>query len=417
MHGITSHTLVGGTRLVVERIDGVRSAALCWMIPGGSAFDPVDRLGRSALWEELLMRGAGGRDSRAQADAIDRFGVGRSVDVGTFYMRIGATMLGSRLDDAVPLLADMVRSPAFDADDIEPARDLALQSIASLKDDPQERAMIAVRSRHLPDPINRSGLGTPEGIAALTRDELVRDWFATAQPTPSIIAMAGAIDPHHAADVWNRALDRWHGSIALPALSEPPPRGYAHEPDETNQAQILVCHDAPTELSDDSILEKIVANVLSGGMSGRLFTEVREKRALCYSVSAGYRGDREYGSVTAYVGTTPERAQESLNVLLAELNRINSSAPADRIQHEEFQRAVAGMKSRLIFSGESTGARASALAADMHVYGRPRSLDEIAAKIDRVTLEQVNAYLARRTLGRITIQTLGPKPLAPPDGL
>lgn len=411
MPGITRTTLECGTTLVIEHIEAVRSAALCWMTPGGAAFDPRDRLGRSAMWEELLQRGAGGRNSREQADAVDRLGIGRSVDVGTFYMRVGATMMGARAVEAIPLLADMVLRPAMAEEDIEPSRELALAAIASLKDDPQERAMLAARQRHLPEPINRSGLGTEEGLQALNRDELAGQWKATALPGTSIIAMAGAIDQDAVVAAWNKALKGWSGTIGLPQMGSRPPRGYAHEEDNSSQVQIIVCHDAPTELSEDSILEKIVLNVLSGGMSGRLFSEVREKRGLCYSVSAGYRGDRDFGSVTAYVGTTPERAQESLNVLLAEMARINSPAPADRVTVDEFQRAVAGMKSRLIFSGESTSARAGALAADLHVYGRPRSLTEMAERIDRVTLDDVNQYLTRRSPGKMTIQTLGPAPL------
>jgi predicted Zn-dependent peptidase len=156
-------------------------------------------------------------------------------------------------------------------------------------------------------------------------------------------------------------------------------------------------------------MEKIVVQVLSGGMAGRLFSEVREKRGLCYAVSAGYRGEREFGTVTAYVGTTPERADEALRVLRAELDRINS--PEGRITQDEFERAVIGMKSSLIFSGESTSARAAALATDQRRLGHPRTLEDVARQIDDVTLDRVHAYLARRGLGRMTIQTLGPKAL------
>src|SRR6185503_155644 len=112
--------------------------------------------------------------------------------------------------------------------------------------------------------------------------------------------------------------------------------------------------------------------------------------------------------------STPERAQESLDVLHAELERINT--PDGRITPDEFWRAVVGMKSRLVFSGESTSARAGSLAADYHRLGRARSLDEMAGEIDRVTLDQVNAYLAGRELGRLTVQTLGPAALRPPTG-
>lgn len=413
MTNIHVRTLGRGERLVVERLDAVRSAAVCWMVPGGSAHDPPEQLGRSSIWQELLMRGVGGRDSRGQADAIDRLGVGRSVDVGTFYVRVGATMLGDRLVEALPLLVDMVLSPSMADEDFGPAVDLALQSIASLADNPHERCVIEARRRHMPEPINRSGMGTVEGISRLTPQGLRRDWAATARPEGSILAIAGAADADTIASALDRLLGSWNGSTPPPSRGPTPPRGYAHQSDQTNQVQVIVCHDAPAEPHADSLLEKIVLSVLSGGMSGRLFTEVREKRGLCYSVSAGYRGDRDFGSVTAYVGTTPERAQESLRVLMAELRRIGDPAPENRISADEFQRAVAGMKSRLVFSGESTAARASALAADMHVHGRPRSLGEIADAIDRVTLDQVNDYLGRRTLGTLTIQTLGPEPLDP----
>jgi len=155
--------------------------------------------------------------------------------------------------------------------------------------------------------------------------------------------------------------------------------------------------------------------VLSGGMSARLFTEVREKRGLCYSVHANYSSDRDFGLVSAEVGTQPERAQESLVVLVDELLRITT--PEGAVSAEEFARAVAGMKSRLIFHGESTAARASTLAGDTFSRGAPRSLGEVAAEIDAISLEQLNAYLATRSLGRVTVQTVGPAELTMPGSL
>ncbi|MEL6797289.1 MAG: insulinase family protein, partial [Planctomycetota bacterium] len=154
--------------------------------------------------------------------------------------------------------------------------------------------------------------------------------------------------------------------------------------------------------------------VLSGGMSGRLFTEVREKRGLCYAVSAGYRGDDRFGAFSAYVGTTPERAQESLDVLTAELRRIRT--PEGAVTADEFERARTGMRANIVFHGESTAARASALVADYQKLGRARTLDEMTAAIDAVTLDSLNEHLAETPLGGATLQTLGPKELTPPTG-
>lgn len=300
---------------------------------------------------------------------------------------------------------------------VEPSRDLALQALEGLKDDPQERAVLALRERHNPSPMNRSGMGTEEGLKAITREDLVEGWKRQARPKESILAIAGDLESaggqEAVAGMVDRLLGGWQGSAPAVTPREPGTKGtYHHIPDKTAQVQIVLMHDAPREADAESKLERVAASVLSGGMAARLFTEVREKRGLCYSVSASYAADKMYGRCLAYVGTTPERAQESLDVLVAELRRIN--IPEGKITPEEFQRAMVGIRSNLIFSGESTGARAGALAGDQYRIGRPRSLDEVAAQYAAITLEQVNDYLSRRTLGPMTIVTLGPGELTPP---
>ncbi|KAA0213728.1 MAG: insulinase family protein [Leptolyngbya sp. PLA3] len=398
-----------GAHLIVEKISGVQSVALTWMLPVGPAYDPAHLLGRAAVTGEMLLRGAGSLDSRAFADAADAVGLNRSVEPGTLYMKIVASFLSDRLPDALPLLIDLVRRPRFDDDAFEPSRQLALQALESLQDDPQQQAVLAARQRHYPAPLNRSGMGTPDGLAALDVSLVRSGWSHGAVPQGSIIALAGNVDLPRVHDLLEPLLGGWNGAAPSLEIENSAPRGYAHQPDDTNQAQIVVVHDAPPAPHDHAVLEHVVCSILSGGMSGRLFTEVREKRGLCYAVSASYRSDRDFGSVTGYVGTTPERAQESLDVLVSELARITQGA-----EQEEFDRAMIGLKSRVIFSGESTPARAAALASDMHKLGRPRSLDEITAELDAVTLDRVNAYLSTRTLGRLTIQTHGPAELTPP---
>lgn len=415
MTRIKTATLDCGMPLVVERVPGVRSVSLSWLVPAGTSTEPPDRLGIASMWAELLMRGAGTRRSRELADAMDRLGVVRSTDAGGTHLRLAATTTGDRLAGALPILADMVVRPRMDEDAIEPTRDLALQSLESLADDPHERAAVAARDRHFPAPFNRSPHGTREGIGAVTRDDLIRGWAERARPVGCILAIAGDVDADAAAGVLNRELKGWTGAMPAPRPAGMPARGYAHETDETNQVQIILVHDAPPEPDPRSILERVAVSVLSGGMAGRLFTEVREKRGLCYAVHAAYSSGKEFGAVSAEVGTTPERAQQSLDVLVSELQRIlGPAASGGGILREEFDRAIVGMKSRLVFSGESTGARAGALAYDLHRIGRARGLDELEAEVAGVTLDTVNAYLASRALGRVTIQTLGPAPLTPP---
>lgn len=409
MDTLATLSLNCGAQLVVEKISGVQSAAISWLVPAGAACDPAHLLGRAAVTSEMLLRGSGSRDSRAFADACDAAGLNRGVDAGTFYMKLAASFLGDRLHDTLPLLVDLIRRPHLANDAFDPSRDLALQSLQSLQDDPQQLAVLAARERHYPIPLNRSGLGTAEGLGALTAQNIRDGWSSSARPDGSIIALAGNVDVNQVRAALDPLLADWSGTAPPLSVETHAPRGYAHHTDDTNQVQIVCVHDAPPAPHPDAVLERIVTSVLSGGMSGRLFTEVREKRGLCYAVSASYRSDRDFGSVTGYVGTTPERAQESLDVLIAELHRISSG-----VSQEEFDRAMVGLKSRVIFSGESTPARAAALASDIHKLGRPRSLDEITAELDSVTLERLNAYLSKRSLGATTIQTLGPAALQPP---
>ena len=411
MSSISVDTLSSGATVIVEPMSGVRSAAITWLTPCGDAFDPENRLGRAAMWSELLARGAGDFDSRAMADAFDRCGASRSIDNGRVFMRVSSSMLASRVNEALALVAKTVLQPRMDEASIEPTRDLCLQSLASLADDPQRRATLAARARHYPSPLNRSGYGDEAGLSALTRDELLTGWNESAKPGGSIIAVAGAVDRSAIVTEVERLLEGRTGKAAWFTKTDAAPRGYAHEDDDSEQVQIVLAHDAPKESADESLLERLLISVLSGGMSSRLFSEVREKRGLCYAVHAGYAGERETGIVTAYVGTTPDKAQEAIDVLHAELVAIGGSKP---IEAEEFARAVAGFKSRLIFSGESTGSRAGSIASDYYRVGRPRSLDEMARLIDTVTLEDLNAYARERVLGTLTIQTLGKASVKPP---
>jgi len=420
MSRLVSRRLDCGMPLIIEPMTGVRSVGIAWNVPAGYAAEPDHLQGQSAMWSELLLRGCGTLDSRGQTDALDRLGISRSVDNGAIFMRFGFTLVGDRLAESLPLLVDMVRRPRMDQESIEPVRDLSLQAIESLKDDPSERVSLKLRERHCPSPLNRTGLGTVEGLGALTRQNLLDGWHARALPEGSILAIAGEVDsaggPDEIAKMLNDLFTGWRGKAEEPKINGAPDRGtYHHIQDKSAQVHIVLAHEAPKEINEHAPLERFVSSVLSGGMSARLFIEVREKRGLCYSVSQNYSAERDWGQCSAYVGTMPERAQESLDVLMAELAKMQASscAPAE-ITEEEFAVALTGIKSRLVFSGESTGARAGALASDQYKRGRPRTLEEIAGVYDAITLDQVNAYVRQRQPGPITLVTLGPAPLQPP---
>lgn len=410
---IQTHTCANGLVVVIEKMSGVQSSSFRWLLPAGAVFEDIHNLGTSSVCAEMLMRGSTEMDSKEQADAFDRVGAIRGVGNSIRYIQLSASMIGARVGEAIPLLVDMVRSPRMSADSFTPARELAIQGVASLADDPHQRTALAARVRHLPAPYGRDTLGTIEGLEALTHQGLVDWWGSHALPKGSVISLAGDVDIDRAIKEIEALTADWSGSVSQPDAGEESARGYDHIEEDSNQVQVLIVHDGPCEGHADTMLEKLAISVLSGGMSGRLFTEVREKRGLCYTVSAAYRADKDRGVVSNYVGTTPERAQESLNVLMGEIQRIGEG----NVTGDEIARAKTGLKSRIVFSGESTSARAGAIAADQVNLGKPRSLDDLIAQVDGIDLEMLNAYLCRRAIGKTTIQTLGPDALTPPAGV
>lgn len=401
-----------GADLVVEHISAAQSVALAWMLPMGTAFFPPSADGHAPMLSELIFRGAGGLSSRELSDAMDRLGLQRNADAHAHHFRIDATLLADRLDDALPLLVNVIRRPALPDDAVDPVRNLCLQSIDSLNDEPQHLVMLLVRGRHLPVPYNRHGYGDPSVIASAAGDQLRAAWSDGCVPGGAIIAAAGAVDPDRLAHRLNELLAGWNGAKPDDPRPDRSPRGYLHVQQETAQVHIGLAFDAPAEPHEDSMVERLAASVLSGSTSGRLFSEVRQKRSLCYSVGASYRAGRDRGFVNVYAGTTPDRAQETLDVCLAELERLSRGAT-----REEYDRAKVGLKSRLVMSGESTPARAGAIGGDHFRLGRLRTLDEIAAEIDAVSFDRLNDYLAARDFAAQTIVTVGSAPLNAPAGM
>lgn len=410
MPEIHTHNFNNGLTLVAEPMVGVRSLAMSLLTPAGVARQPGAQQGVAPLLAELVGRGANGQSSRDFNEALDTLGVHRSISAGNRHLRFSATLVGDHLDAALPLLMSQALSPNLDEKELEPSRDLCLQEIAALEDDPQRRAMIALRQRHFPEPLGRPSDGVAEHLQAMTLDDVRGYWKQGVVPGGSILSFAGQLDWDTLRDRVGELIADWSGQADEVQPTNDAPRGYTHLDAQTEQVHIGLAYDAPADPDEQSMLQRAAVSVLSGGMSSRLFTEVREKRGLCYSVYASYAGMRDRGAVLGYAGTTTPRAQETLDVFVGELHRLSQGVEAN-----ELQRALVGMKARLIMQGESTGARAGAIAADLYVHGRPRTLDELAQRVDSVTLADVNRFVAERTVSEITAVTIGPERLNFPE--
>jgi len=410
---VVHHQYPNGLVLVAESIPSVRSAAFSFLLPAGAVYDPEDRGGAASMLSEWITRGAGDLDSRALISALDNLGVSHSEGAQTAHTSVSAATLGLNLIDALAIYADVVRRPSLDDDEIEPIRALALQSLQGLEDDPGTKVVYELRRRHYPEPWGRPSPGTIEGVEAVTPDDLRAFHARTYRPNGSILAVAGAIDWPALRDAVGRLFGDWQPRPDPPIPLGPtgPKRDHIHK--ETQQTQIALAYPSVTIDSPDYYLARAATAILGGYSSARLFTEVREKRGLCYSVYAGYESHKDHAAVVGYAGTSTDRAQETLDVTLAEIERLSDLG----VDAEELETMRAGLKSSLIMQQESSMSRSGSLASDWYHLGRVRSLDEVSAALDALTPEAVSDFAARQRSRDLTILTLGPTPLRMPPGI
>ncbi|MEX2535720.1 MAG: pitrilysin family protein [Trueperaceae bacterium] len=404
---IRSRRLDNGVTLVFESMPWLRSLSMAFLLPVGSVTDPEGLEGSATVLSDWLSRGAGGRDSREFNERLDGLGVRRGGGAGREVTSVTASMLATALPDALPLIADMLRRPQLEPAEFDSARELAQQELASLDDSPGQRLGELLSGHYFTSPHGRSVYGTPEGLAALGPDSVASDYRRRYAPKGMVIAAAGGADWEELLAFTERAFGDWEGSPPpLPEVAVEQPRRH-HVMAETSQVQIGLAYPGLPPQHSDWYRHTLAMNVLSGGSGSRLFMEVREKRGLAYSVHAGARAVRGYGYVVARAGTTPERAEETLDVMLEEISSLGHGVYA-----EELERSRIGILSQLVMQGESSGSRAVALAHDMYLRGEARSLAQIKSTISTISLNDVNSFLALQRPPRPTVLTLGPSSAA-----
>jgi predicted Zn-dependent peptidase len=403
---IYQETFPNGLTLLAERLDYVRSAAVNFLVPAGCVYDPPATLGTTSILAEMITRGAGQRDSRALSLAMDSLGLDHNESVGQFHIRFWGGTLARSLPAALDLYADILRRPHFPADELEPVQALALQDLQGLEDEPRAKVMVELRRRHWPLPLGQDRRGTPESLAKIKIKTIREQHRRHFTPQGTIIAVAGNIEWIPLREQIGRLFGDWTGP-APPALTlQPAPGGSSHLAKDTTQTQIALAYPSVPFGHPEYYAAMGAVQVLSGGMGARLFTEVREKRGLCYAVSASFQTFKDRAAVLCYAGTTTERAQETLDVTLGELRRL-----VDGVTEEEVQRVRAGLKSSVIMQEESTSARAGALASDWYYLGRVRPVEEIQAAIDALTPESITAHVRRYPPREMSSVTLGKNPL------
>ena len=409
---ILSHNLTNGMVLVGEPTQSVESAAFTFLLPAGCSHDPQQRAGLAALTAEMMLRGAGPRDSRTWVSDLENLGVERGESVGVAQATFSGATLRDNLPAALGLFADLLRRPHLPPDQLDAGRNTCLQELRSIEDEPSQKLMIELRRRRYPDPWGRSSHGDESALRAASIEDVRAFHARHYRPGGTILAVAGNFDWRRLVDHVQQLFGDWQpGDVAEPRGTNGQPLAN-HIAFQSSQSHVGIGYPTIPYKHPDYFQAWAAVGVLSSGSSSRLFTEVRERRGLCYTVHASLHTQRDRASVLCYAGTTAERAQETLDVTVRELLRLG-----DGIHQRELDRLKARIKSSLIMQQESTSARSGALARDWYHLGRARTLDEVGGLVDQLSADSINAFLRANPPRDLLIVTLGPQPLEVPVGV
>lgn len=407
---VATHQLSNGLVLLAEPVATVESAAFTLLVPCGCSADPDDRLGLASMVSDMALRGAGSRDSRALINDLEVLGVERGESVGISQTSFSGATLADNLTDALEIYADIVQRPHLPEEQLEASRQVCLQEISGVEDEPAQKLMDELRRRAYPAPWGRASHGDEAGVSCATLADIRRLWGEQYRPNGAILGVAGKVDWDRLVEQVESLFGAWQPRPAAAEVERTTTASAAHVDFAGNQCHIGIAFPSVPYRDPQYLQAWAAVGVLSGGMSSRLFTEVREKRGLCYSVSASLQTQLTRARVLCYAGTTAERAQETLDVTYSELVRLRQG-----VEPGELGRLKARIKSGLIMQQESTSARSGSIARDWYHLGRVRTLDELGRQVDELSAHSINQYLDAHPPDNFTFATLGPQPLAIPS--
>lgn len=407
---IHRHRFGNGLTLLVEPMDDVQSAAFSFLVPAGCIYEQPGASGTTAILADLITRGAGELNSKELATRLDYLGVQGSESPGHGHLSLTGATLADNIPDVLKLYADVILRPHLPADEFQAAKAGVEQSLWAAEDDPRQKLMPVLRKRTYDAPWGRSAEGELPDLPNITVETVREHYHRCFRPDEAIIGIAGRVDFESVKNTIGELLADWPSKPSPTYDSAPGGPHREHIEFQSEQTHIAMAYRSVAVPHPDYYTAWAAACVLGHGMSSRLFTEVREKRGLCYSVSASLGGVKHEGRVFCYAGSLADRAQETLDVMLEEINRLQKG-----VTENELLRCKAMAKSALVMQQESTRARAWSIASGWYYLDRTRTLQEVSDEIDAISVASIQEFLDRYPAGGFTIVTLGPQPLEVPE--
>jgi predicted Zn-dependent peptidase len=387
-------TLDSGLTVVSQKMTEVRSASVGFWFDVGARDEPDRLAGTSHFLEHLLFKGTERRSAKQIADEFDAVGG----DVNAFTGKEATCYYARVLDDDLPMaidvLSDMMTNSLIDPDEFESERRVILEEIAMHEDAPDELVHdLFYRQMWDGHPLGRPVLGYNETISEVTPDQVREYWMERYGPANMVVAAAGNVEHGWLVATLEEALSDRSGRRTL--RSDPPPspqQGVHVFRRPTEQAHIVIGTEGVQRSHEDRHALAVIDTVLGGGMSSRLFQEVREKRGLAYSVYSYRSLFADTGAFAVYAGTTPQNARTVVDLVFEQVESLKR----DGITDAELKRAKGHLKGSLVLSSEDPGSRMNQLGRQQLTLGEIRSIDEQIARFEEVDMDDV-----RRVIGSI----------------
>ncbi|WP_289032528.1 pitrilysin family protein [uncultured Roseibium sp.] len=397
--------LSNGLTVVTDEMPHLKTVALGVWVRTGSRAETSEQNGITHLLEHMAFKGTLSRTAREIAEQIEAVGgelnASTSIEHTNYYARI----LAEDLPLAVDLLADILQNSTFDKDELVREQHVILQEIGAAYDSPEDRAFDLFQEAAWPDQaLGRPILGTPETVKGFSHDALNKYLVDRYRGPDMVLSAAGAVDHD---ELVRFAEEKFKSIPSSPAQAETPALYKGGEQRLTKdlmEAQILIGFEGRPYKSKDYYAIQILASVLGGGMSSRLFQEIREKRGLCYAIYSFHWAFSDTGLFGLHAATSREDIAALMPVIVDELKTAGET-----ITDQEVARSRAQIRAGLMMALESPAARAGQIARQILVHGRILSIEEVSDKIEAVTVEDIRR-VARETFvdSTPTLTAVGP---------
>ncbi|HWK14939.1 MAG TPA: pitrilysin family protein [Rhizobiaceae bacterium] len=403
--GVEVSRLSNGMTVATETLPQIETVALGIWVKSGSRNEREDEHGIAHLLEHMAFKGTGSRSAWDIASQIENVGgeinAATSVETTAFYARV----LREDVPLAIDILADILTDSSFDPDELEREQHVILQEIGAAYDTPDDIVFdrfTETAFRH--QTIGRSILGTPETVKSFTSAQL-RGYLERQYGADRMVVVAtGAVDH----DSFVREVEKRLGAYRATTNATMPQYsnyvgGDFREQRDLMDAQVVLGFEGRAYHVRDFYASQVLSMILGGGMSSRLFQEVRERRGLCYSVYAFHWGFSDTGIFGVHAATGKDDMAELVPVILKELR-----SAGEGITQDELNRARAQYRAGLLMSSESAASRASQIARQILLHGRPIPMEELVDRLSKLTVERLSDLAGRLFSTRPTLAAIGP---------